>query len=99
MVYIDTSAKCPYYSKNDEEVRRRTKKCTEDGRRNIEETVRLIEVIEQTCWHNVRTVLRDGDIEVQDLVAFIGNLVFNLFDKSKEYINLESSNHIMKLFN
>lgn len=67
-VYIETSAKSPHYSQNDEHARRiaRRKHKAEDG------SVRFIEVLEQKCWLSIRTVLRDAEIEIQDIVAFIG---------------------------
>ncbi|XP_028171983.1 uncharacterized protein LOC114361204 [Ostrinia furnacalis] len=66
-VYIDTSVKSSYYSQNDEDAQRLTPKS------NLEDRVRLIEVLEHKCWLSFRTVLRDGEIEIQDLIAFIGN--------------------------
>ncbi|CAH2229880.1 jg11771 [Pararge aegeria aegeria] len=62
-VYINTSAKCTYYSENDETPKR--------VRKTVEDKVKFIEVLEQTWWLSVRTVLRDGEFEIQDLVAFI----------------------------
>lgn len=64
-VYIGTSAKSPHYSKNDEAVRDVVTK-------DAEETVKFIQVREQTCWLTIRTVLRHGEFEIQELVAFIG---------------------------
>lgn len=69
-VYIDTSIKSPYYSQNDEETKKLPVKPLKDS---LEEKVRFIEVLEDTWWLSVRTVLRDGEFEIQDLVAFIGN--------------------------
>ncbi|CAG5011630.1 unnamed protein product [Parnassius apollo] len=63
-VYIETNARSPHYSPNDE-----TKRLLYDDL--LEDKVRLIKVLEQTCWHCIRTVLQDGEVEVQDLVAFI----------------------------
>lgn len=67
-VYINTSAKSTYYSQNDEDAKRAAQ--TTD---TLEDKVKLIEVLEQKCWLSFRTVLRDGEIEIQDLIAFIGN--------------------------
>lgn len=67
-VYIDTSVKSSYYSQNDEDVQRLSQE-----REGLEDKVRLIEVLEHKCWLSFRTVLRDGEIEIQDLIAFIGN--------------------------
>lgn len=66
-VYIDTNAKLPYYSRNDEEAKKASQKKRVDN-------VRFIEVLEQKCWLSIRTVLRDADIEIQDIVAFIGKI-------------------------
>lgn len=75
-VYIRTNAKCPYYSENDETP----KKLYE----NVEDKVKFIDILEQSWWLSVRTVLRDGEFEIQDLVAFIGmhlKLLYNQFCK------------------
>ncbi|XP_022819365.1 ephexin-1-like isoform X2 [Spodoptera litura] len=61
-VYIDTSAKCSYYSQNDERTRR--------PRDDLGDRVRLIDVLERTCRLDLRTVLQDGEFEIQDLIAF-----------------------------
>lgn len=71
-VYIDTSVKSSYYSQNDEDVQRLSQE-----REGLEDKVRLIEVLEHKCWLSFRTVLRDGEIEIQDLIAFIGNWFFH----------------------
>lgn len=63
-MYIDTNAKLPYYSRNDEEAKKATQRSVDN--------VRFIEVLEERCWLSIRTVLRDADIEIQDIVAFIG---------------------------
>ncbi|CAH0718776.1 unnamed protein product, partial [Brenthis ino] len=62
-VYIRTNAKCPYYSENDETPRKLYE--------NVEDKLKFIEILEQSWWLSVRTVLRDGEFEIQDLVAFI----------------------------
>lgn len=75
-MYIRTNAKCAYYSENDETP----KKLYE----NVEDKVKFIEILEQSWWLSVRTVLRDGEFEIQDLVAFIGmrlKLLYNQFCK------------------
>lgn len=69
-MYIDTNAKCSYYSENDERPRR--------PREDLADRVRLIDVLERTCWLNIRTVLQDGEIEIQDLIAFFGTNRFIL---------------------
>lgn len=69
-MYLDTNAKLPYYSRNDEEAKKASQKRSVDN-------VRFIEGLEQKCWLSIRTVLRDADIEIQDIVAFIGNLSFH----------------------
>ncbi|CAH2074636.1 unnamed protein product, partial [Iphiclides podalirius] len=66
-VYIETSAKSPHYSLNDVSTKRKLVQEPQDS----DERVRLIKVLEQTCWLCVKTVLLDGEFEVQDLVAFI----------------------------
>lgn len=71
-MYLDTNAKLPYYSRNDEEAKKASQK------KSIVDNVRFIEVLEQKCWLSIRTVLRDADIEIQDIAAFIGNL-FNQY--------------------
>lgn len=68
-VYIDTSVKSPYYSQNDAKVIKAEVPKTQD----VEENLKIIELLEQKCWLSIRTVLRDGDVEIQDLIAFIGN--------------------------
>lgn len=73
MLYISTNAQSPYYSHNDDKARRVPQ------RDDIGDTVRLIDVLERTCWLNVRTVLQDGEIEIQDLIAFFGTFYFLLF--------------------
>ncbi|CAH2086843.1 unnamed protein product [Euphydryas editha] len=62
-LYIKTNAKCPYYSENDERP--------SNIYQNVEDKVKFIEVLEQSWWLSVRTVLREGEFEIQDLVAFI----------------------------
>lgn len=69
-MYIDTSVKSPYYSLNDEETKKFPIKPQKDS---LEEKIKFIESLEDTWWLSVRTVLRDGECEIQDLVAFIGN--------------------------
>ncbi|PZC81576.1 hypothetical protein B5X24_HaOG212500 [Helicoverpa armigera] len=61
-VYIETSAKCAYYSQNDERPRRRWEE--------LGDRVRLIDVLERTVWPDIRTILQDGKHEIQDLIAF-----------------------------
>ncbi|CAG9783397.1 unnamed protein product [Diatraea saccharalis] len=65
-VYIDTSVKCPYYSQNDEDV-----KCFPRRRTGLLEKIKYIDVLEHQCWLNIRTVSKHGEIEIQDLIAFI----------------------------
>ncbi|XP_013182127.1 PREDICTED: uncharacterized protein LOC106128344 [Papilio xuthus] len=67
-VYIETSAKSPHYSANDEQTGRRVRRGLND---DFDDRVTVIKVLEQTCWLCIRTVLQDGEIEIQDLVAFI----------------------------
>uniref|UniRef100_A0A2H1W7X4 SFRICE_040544 n=1 Tax=Spodoptera frugiperda TaxID=7108 RepID=A0A2H1W7X4_SPOFR len=67
-VYIDTSAKCSYYSQNDERMRR--------PRDDLGDRVRLIDVLERTCRLDFRTVLQDGEFEIQDLIAFFGTFIY-----------------------
>ncbi|CAK1552618.1 unnamed protein product [Leptosia nina] len=61
-VYIRTSEKCPYYSRNDEEKFITSKEPAD---------VKFIVLQQETLWLDVRTILRNGEIEIQDLVAFI----------------------------
>ncbi|VVD04896.1 unnamed protein product [Leptidea sinapis] len=61
-VFIQTNAKCPYYSRNDEEARAM---CRQTDR------FRYIDVTPQVGWLNVRTVLCAGEYEIQDVVAFV----------------------------
>lgn len=71
-VYIDTSIKCPYYSQNDEDIGRVPKnKCS--NKESVIHAVRLIDILEEKGWLNIRTVLKDREFEIQDVVAFIGN--------------------------
>lgn len=66
-MYISTSVKSTHYSQNDEDAEALLKTET------LEDKVKLIQVLEHKCWLSFRTVLRDGEIEIQDLIAFIGN--------------------------
>ncbi|XP_032513637.2 rho guanine nucleotide exchange factor 19 isoform X3 [Danaus plexippus] len=59
-VYMKTSVKCPFYSQNDE-----SRVCQDVDK------VKFIDALEQSWWMSVRTVLRDGEFEIQDLIAFI----------------------------
>lgn len=74
-VYIETSAKSPHYSLNDVETKMKLIQEPE----GLDDRVRLIKALEQTCWLYIRTVLLEGEVEVQDLVAFIGNYVDGKF--------------------
>ncbi|KPJ07964.1 Ephexin-1 [Papilio machaon] len=67
-VYIETSVKSAHYSANDEQTGRRVRRGLND---DFDDRVTVIKVLEQTCWLCIRTVLQDGEIEIQDLVAFI----------------------------
>jgi hypothetical protein len=67
-VYIDTSVKSSYYSQNDEDAKRSPRK-----RSHLTARVKVIQTLEQKCWLSVRTVLKHGEFEIQDLIAFIGN--------------------------
>ncbi|KAJ2952521.1 hypothetical protein O0L34_g6837 [Tuta absoluta] len=70
-VYLDTSAKCQYYSQNDDEARRVKETTDRRARKFLEDTVRLIDVVPHKFWLDVRTVSKDGEYEVQDLVMFV----------------------------
>ncbi|KAM3961827.1 uncharacterized protein ACR2FA_004149 [Aphomia sociella] len=65
-VYIDTSLKSPHYCNNDEDAK------IIPRRLDYDDKVRLIDVLEHNCWLSIRTVLRDEEVEIQDLIAFIG---------------------------
>lgn len=71
-VYIGTSIKSPYYSQNDEHAveRRLTKKT------DVVIIKKRIEPTQEKCLLSIRTLLRYGSLEIQDLIAFIGNLFF-----------------------
>ncbi|GBP78663.1 hypothetical protein EVAR_53482_1 [Eumeta japonica] len=62
-VYIGTSVKSPFFSQNDLDAEKIPQKSGPEKD--------TIEYIDQEWWLNVRTVLRRGDMETQDLVAFI----------------------------
>ncbi|XP_068629728.1 rho guanine nucleotide exchange factor 15-like [Battus philenor] len=66
-VYIETSVKSQHYSANDEQ----TEVLQIDINDELNDKVRLIRQLEQSCWLYIRTVLQDGEIEVQDLVVFL----------------------------
>ncbi|XP_026329447.1 uncharacterized protein LOC113237272 [Hyposmocoma kahamanoa] len=70
IVYIDTSVKCPYYSQNDEDIGR-VPKNKSSKKENLQDTVKLIDILEEKGWLNIRTVLKDREFEIQDVVAFI----------------------------
>lgn len=70
-MYIDTSVKCPYYSQNDEDIGR-VPKNKSSMKENLQDTVKLIDILEEKGWLNIRTVLKDREFEIQDVVAFIG---------------------------
>ncbi|CAG9095779.1 unnamed protein product [Plutella xylostella] len=63
-VYIGTSAKSPYYSANDDVLSK------EERKKEEEDNLNIIDIIESN-WLNIRTILRDGEFEIQDLIAFI----------------------------
>lgn len=68
-VYIDTNSKSQYYCKNDDALAKTVTVTvkTADGER-----MKTAEDLEQKCLHSIRTVLRNGALETQDLIAFIG---------------------------
>lgn len=76
-MYIDTSIKCPYYSQNDEDIGKLPKNKS-SKKENSQDTVRLIDILEDKGWLNIRTVLKGREFEIQDVVAFIGKLHFSL---------------------
>lgn len=78
IVYIDTSIKCPYYSQNDEDIGR-VPKNNSSKKENSQDTVKLIDILEEKGWLNIRTVLKDREFEIQDVVAFIGKFNFSFF--------------------
>lgn len=71
-VYIGTCIKSPYYSQNDEHVARSQTKNVEENLKPVKK--KIAETIDYRCWLNIRTILLDGYEEIQDLIAFIGNL-------------------------
>lgn len=76
IVYIGTSVKCPYYSQNDEDISR-VPKNKGGKKKRVEGAVRLIDILEEKGWLNIiRTVLKDREFEIQDVVAFIGKCTF-----------------------
>lgn len=77
IVYMGTSIKSPYYSQNDEEPEDGRLPKSKDRKKEIKDAVRLIDILEDNEWLNViRTVLKDREFEVQDVVAFIGKCNF-----------------------
>lgn len=77
-MYIDTSIKSPYYSQNDEDIGR-VPKNKSSKKESVIDAVSLIDILEEKEWLNIRTVLRDREFEIQDVVAFIGNYFFLLY--------------------
>lgn len=59
---------------------------------DVEENLRFIELLEQKCWLSIRTVLRDGDVEIQDLIAFIGKYCLISF----KFINFTSALTVLR---